>query len=222
VEDRDAAAPPLLLSVGRLREKKGFDVLIEACRILRDLGVSLRCEIVGYGPEKERLEDLIAARRLTDTVFLVGALTRQGVIARYRAATVFVLPCRTAGDGDRDGIPNVLIEAMASGLPVISTTVSGVPEAVSQGMTGLLVPAEDARALSEAIQTLIARPVLRKRLGERARLNVERRFSTGDNLAPLHRSLLAALRGAGHPIGRAGEVRAATSGGPERRVSAHG
>jgi len=198
-----AAEPgvPLVLSVGRLREKKGFATLIEACAQLADAGVAFRCEIVGYGPEHDRLQALIESKGLGATVTLPGRLTHEQIVEKYRAATVFVLPCQVAADGDRDGIPNVLLEAMAMRLPVVSTAVSGIPEAVEHGSNGLLVDPENASALAQAVRTLLRSPDLRAELGARGRITVLRRFSNESNLGLLRDLLSAAARRAYHPAG---------------------
>ncbi|MEZ5666131.1 MAG: glycosyltransferase [Alphaproteobacteria bacterium] len=183
--------PPVLLAVGRLREKKGFSVLIEACRLLRDQGVDFRCRIVGYGPEQERLQAQIAAAALGGCVALVGRQTHQTIIEEYRRASVFVLPCRITADGDRDGVPNTILEAMAMELPVVCSDVSGVPEAVRDGETGVLVAADDAAALAAAIHSLLADPQERRRLGAAARRSVCAQFDGTRNLEPLLRLFAA-------------------------------
>ncbi|NMG75569.1 glycosyltransferase [Aromatoleum diolicum] len=181
--------PPLILAVGRLREKKGFDTLIEAARILRDDGFAFRCEIVGYGEEHARLDGLIAAAGLRGQVVLAGKLPRDEVIARYAGATVFVQPSRIGQDGDRDGIPNVLLEAMAMQLAVISTIVSGIPELVRDEETGLLVDPDHPTALARAIRRLAGDPALRTRLGEAARAAVAEGFDNDRNLRLLRQLL---------------------------------
>jgi glycosyltransferase involved in cell wall biosynthesis len=173
---------PLILSVGRLREKKGFRFLIDACQALREAGQPFRCEIIGYGEEHDRLQHLIDRYRLGDCVVLIGKTSREQLIQRYRAATAFVLPCVIAADGDRDGIPNVLLEAMATALPVISTPVSGIPEVVLDEETGLIVPPADAGALARQIQRLLHDRALRRRLGDAARRLVLLQFSNDSNL----------------------------------------
>jgi glycosyltransferase involved in cell wall biosynthesis len=173
---------PLILSVGRLREKKGLDTLIEACYLLKRRGVPFRCEIVGYGEEQARLQALIASRGLNDQIQLTGKLTREHVIDRYARATVYVQPARVAADGDRDGIPNVLLEAMAMGLPVVTTTVSGIPELVNHGRNGLLVEPDDPPALADAMARLINDPALRGELGHAARHTVTETFDNDHNL----------------------------------------
>nr|MBA2276455.1 glycosyltransferase [Chloroflexia bacterium] len=130
-------APPLILAVGRLVEKKGFDDLIQACAILRDQGASFRCHIVGTGPEERKLRNLIATLDLDGMVSLPGPMPREELIRLYPRASVVAAPCVIGADGNRDGLPTVLIEAMALGVPVISTAVTGIPELVQHQRTGL-------------------------------------------------------------------------------------
>jgi glycosyltransferase involved in cell wall biosynthesis len=189
---RTRDTPPLVLSVGRLRAKKGFETLVEACRLLRARGVEYTCDIVGYGEEQANLSARIARAGLDRVVRLTGILAQDAVIARYARAALFVLPCRIAADGDRDGIPNVLLEAMAMQVPVVSTTVSGIPELIEHGETGLLCPPDDPSALADAMQALLADPVLAERLGAQGRVTVTERFARDRNVAALHRLLRAA------------------------------
>jgi len=177
---RERTQIPLLLSVGRLRAKKGLDTLIAACGRLRDQGLDFRCNIIGYGPEESNLRQRIRIDHLDDHVHLLGKLTHDKVVEQYRSASAFVLPCRILEDGDRDGIPNVLLEAMAMELPVVSTTVSGIPEAVEHGRNGLLVDPGDAAAIAAALACLLADPALRARLGREGRRTVTRQFSHGN------------------------------------------
>lgn len=183
--------PPLILSVGQLKEKKGFGDLIEACRLLRERGVRFGCEIVGDGPLRASLATRIAELQLGSQVRLTGALVHDAVIDRYRQATVFALPCVTGADGDRDGIPNVILEAMAMGLPVVSTRHSGIPEAVQDGRSGLLVPTGDPQALADAIAHLIEDQVLRDRLGRRGRQRVKEDFDVTTNARALLAEVIA-------------------------------
>jgi glycosyltransferase involved in cell wall biosynthesis len=187
---------PLVLSVGRLREKKGFAVLIEACRLLRETGTAMRCLIVGYGEEHDRLEFLISRYALEDTVHLIGKMTHDDLIELYRQTAVFALPCQVASDGDRDGIPNVLLEALAMEIPVISTSVSGIPEVIRDGVNGLMIAPNDAQALADAIRRLLDSPALRKRLGAAGRHTVATRFCNDANLETVRDLLLAASRSA--------------------------
>lgn len=180
---------PLLLSIGRLREKKGLDTLIDACALLVQRGLAFDCEIVGYGPELARLTQRISDLRLHARVRLTGALTREQVIERYQRATVYVQPSRVAADGDRDGIPNVLLEAMAMELPVIATRVSGIPELVRDGLNGRLIEPDAPPALADAIAALLAQPALAAQWGSAARRTVAEHFDNDRNLALLSRLL---------------------------------
>ena len=167
---------PTILSVGRLREKKGFLTLIRACRILVDKGHRFRCQIVGYGPLKTEMEELIRTLGLGETLSLCGKKTLEEVVDLYRHASIFALPCRVADDGDRDGIPNVFMEAMAMGLPVVSTDVSGIPELIRHNRNGLLVPQQDADSLAKALGRLLENPELRYRLGQAGRETIVNNF----------------------------------------------
>ena len=175
------ADPPHILSVGRLVEKKGLSYLVEACARLRDRGVDFACTIVGDGPQQHALERLIAARDLQEVVKLAGGLPQEELCDLWQMTCVFVLPCTITRNGNRDGIPVVLMEAMASGVPVVSTTVSGIPELVEDGVTGLLVPPDDAEVLSQAISRLLTDPELAARLARAGRQRVEREYDVVRN-----------------------------------------
>jgi len=164
---------PTILAVGRLVEKKGFRYLIEACAVLRSAGCRFRCAIVGEaGDQRPVIETLLAMHGLADVVTLHGPVTHDALRQRYSDAAIFVLPCLVAADGDRDGIPNVLAEAMAMGLPVVTTGVSGIPELVRAGCDGVIVDDRDASALANALNDLLQDPARRRRLGEAARSRV--------------------------------------------------
>jgi glycosyltransferase involved in cell wall biosynthesis len=182
---------PLLFAVGQLREKKGFSYLLEACRMLLDRGVEFDCSIVGEGPVRNALETKITELSLQHRVSLLGSLPHKLVIEGYSEATIFVLPCVTATDGDRDGIPNVILEAMAMGLPIVSTRHSGIPEAVEHGRTGLLVPPRDSAALADALAQLIADEELRERLGRYGRRRVVEAFDVEANVTKLLAEFIA-------------------------------
>lgn len=186
---RATSGVPLVLAVGRLRAKKGLDTLIDACQLLRSRGLAFCCQIVGYGEEQGRLQAQIDERSLTDTVQLLGKLAREQVIDCYAQTQVFVQPSRITADGDRDGIPNVLLEAMAMGLPVVATRVSGIPEVVRHHESGLLVEPDDAAALADAIGWVIEHPVPAASLGRSARAVVTRSFDNDLNLQLLTRLL---------------------------------
>ena len=179
------AEKPVILAVGQLKEKKGFSDLVEACHTLRHQGYDFACRIVGDGPLRAELEAQIRRHSLENTVILCGALGHDEVLEHYRAATVFALPCITAADGDRDGIPNVIIEAMAMELPVISTLHSGIPEAVRDGWTGVLVAPQDPPSLTIALARLLDDPDTCKRMGRRGRQVVAEKFDVATNAKAL-------------------------------------
>ena len=179
---------PAIAAVGRLQAKKGFATLVEACRLLRDRGMPCRCTIVGEGPERQRLEQAIARAGLDDVVQLEGEQTQARVAALLREARVFALPCTTAPDGDRDGLPNAILEAMAAGVPVVATPVGGITEAVTDGLTGLLVPPDNPEALADRLEELLKNNERCRTLGLSGRALVIERFDLERNVA-----LLAAL-----------------------------
>lgn len=181
--------PPLLLAVGRLVPKKGLDTLVHAVAALRAQGQALRCEIVGYGTERAPLQALIDSLGLAGTITLRGQLTREEVLACYARCAVFVQPSRITADGDRDGIPNVLLEALAMGLPVVATRVSGIPELVRHGHNGLLVEPDAPLALAEGIAGLLADPERAQLLGRCGRATVCEHFDNPRNLRALTRLL---------------------------------
>lgn len=182
-----------ILAVGRLMAIKGFDTLVRAAAALRDRGVEFRCVIVGDGPDRPGLERLIHRLGLRYLVAMEGERTPQEVLAMLARAHVFALPSRPAGksSGVMDGIPVSLMEAMAIGVPVVSCAVSGIPELVGDGKTGLLVPPNDPAALAAAIERLLGDGALAARLAHAAREKVEREFDivrTVDRLVEVFRA----------------------------------
>ena len=161
-----------IISVGSLVEKKGHEYLIEACAQLAARGYKFRCSIVGGGPLREVLQVRINKLNLQDRVSLFGIRNLAEVQDFYRSSDIFVLACVIAGTGDRDGLPVALMEAMAMQVSVITTPVTGNPELVCDGETGLLVPERDAHTLAQAIERLINAPDLRQKLGEQGRQTV--------------------------------------------------
>jgi glycosyltransferase involved in cell wall biosynthesis len=157
---------PLILSVGRYCEKKGFPYLIEACWQLKQQGHKFQCDIVGYGPLQAELEQLIADLDVADVVSLAGKMTQDELVKVYQRASIFVLPCQVMENGDRDGIPNVLLEAMAMEIPVVSTDISGIGELVESGENGFLVPEKNPPALAEALEKLLTQPELSAQFGK--------------------------------------------------------
>jgi colanic acid/amylovoran biosynthesis glycosyltransferase len=178
--------PPLILSVGRLVEKKGFEDLVRACALLRDQGLHFRCEIVGKGARQATILRLIDSLGLSGLVHLIGPRPLEEMAAKYEDAAVVALPCLVADDGNRDGIPTVLVEAMAAGIPVVSTRLTGIPELVDDGSTGLLVPERDPTALAAALRQLLGDARMREDMGLRARVKVVRDFDSEKNVAVLH------------------------------------
>jgi glycosyltransferase involved in cell wall biosynthesis len=174
--------PVKVLAVGRLVEKKGFDVLIDALALLVGRGVTVQARIVGEpGAHSEVVRARIRHAGLGDDVQIIGAMDQAGLYAEYTAADLFCLPCRVLDSGDRDGIPNVLMEAMACGLPVVTTDVSGIPELVTDGENGVLVPPESPAALADALQGLARDPDRYRRISDAAMATVRERFD-GDRL----------------------------------------
>jgi glycosyltransferase involved in cell wall biosynthesis len=174
---RSAPPPPAeiltILAVGRLVPKKGFPVLIRAAaRML----APFRLRIVGEGPERGAIEALIAEHDLGDRVELVGPRTHDDLPAEFAAAHIVVVPSVMDAKGDRDGLPNVVLEAMSSGRPVVASDVGAVASAVVDGRTGVLVPPGDSEALAGALEFLVDQPDMRERLGREARARVEADF----------------------------------------------
>ncbi|MGO1463058.1 MAG: glycosyltransferase family 4 protein [Marinobacter sp.] len=179
------AAGHEILAVGRLIEKKGFDVLIEAVRRLRANGSKVSCRIIGEGEARAQLQAQIANAALEDAVRLDGPLAQGEVMSALRTTTMLVCPCVLGEDGNRDGLPTVLLEAMALGTPCVSTDITGIPELVRDGETGLCVPSRDPQALAEAISRLLADPALGQRLSNAGRMLIERNFDINRNAACL-------------------------------------
>lgn len=192
-DGRDAQDPVLLLSVGRAVEKKGYDILLAALALLPKT-LAWRFVHIGGGEELSKLKAQAETLGLASRITWLGSRAQEEVLAKYRESDLFVLPCRIASDGDRDGLPNVLVEASSQGLACISTTVSGVPELLSDGVNGLLVPPEDAQALSAALARAIADPELRLRLGAAAETRVRANFDHKSSIEELTR-LFRAARG---------------------------
>ena len=178
--DKQDKSLPVLLSVGRLVEKKGFDYLIQACSLLKARGRQFQCQIVGGGDDdvKAKLVSLIKDLDVEDTIKLHGAVTQEELRDIFKNATVFALPCLVVDNGDRDGIPNVLVEAMSMHVPVISTDISGIPELIDNNVNGLLVPEKNAEAMADAIERLLLDSVLRQQLADAGRDRVCKDFDS--------------------------------------------
>lgn len=184
--------PRLILAVGRLDEIKGFRHLVDACELLARRKVRFECRVIGEGPLRPVLQARIDAAGLSDRVILLGALGQEEVRGHLAQAGVFALPSVVTASGDRDGIPVALMEAMAVGVPVVSTRVSGIPELVEHGTSGLLAESGDAKELADCIERLIADPVSARAMAGVARRTVEREFDAaleaGKLLAAIERS----------------------------------
>jgi len=173
------ATKPVILSIGRFVEKKGFDYLLNACSMLVSKGFQFRCRIIGErGDRYEALIDQIKSLGLEGYVILEGPKAHYELLPIYRQSSMFVLPCRIVEDGDRDGIPNVLVEAMACGLPVVSTEVSGIPELIKNEQNGLLVKPQDSKLLAIAMEHLLTNKTLSNRLSRNARMTVCEHFDS--------------------------------------------
>ena len=173
---RDGRHPRKLLSVGRLVPMKGFDILLDALAELRARGIDLTCTVIGEGPERARLESQRAALGLDAVVEFPGAMPQADVVRHMTESTLMVLPCVVAPNGQSDGIPNVLMESMATGLPVVSTWISGIPELVEDGVSGRLVAPGDAMDLANAVQALFDDPHQCESFAQAGRRKVERDF----------------------------------------------
>lgn len=183
----DARDERRIVAGGSLVEQKGLTYLVEAAALLRDRGVPSRIEIVGDGPQRALLESAIARHGLHDSVALVGSMPHEHLMERMRTAAMIVLPCIETRDRFMDGIPNILIESLALEVPVVTTHLSGIPELVVDGVTGRLVPPQDAGALADAIESLLRDPARGRELGRKGRARVESMFNLQRNAQELVR-----------------------------------
>ena len=175
-----------LLSAARLVEKKGFKYLISACKSLAEKGVNFECVIAGDGPLLNQLEVQIRLHNLAGCISLTGLPLLQEDIPEFmRGGDIYCLPCVWAGDGDVDGLPQMLMEAMACGVPVISTRLVGITDLIDDGDTGLLAEPNDADDLAEKIERLISDKSLRDRFAKSGREKVESHFDLSNCLEPL-------------------------------------
>ncbi|WP_411832464.1 glycosyltransferase family 4 protein [Pseudoxanthomonas mexicana] len=191
----DGRTPHSILTVGRLDPIKGFATLIRALGLLRRRGLDFRCRLLGSGPLDAELRRLAREQDVDDRIEFAGAQP-QDVVRRWMGeAGLFVLPSEVAEDGNRDGIPVALMEAMATGCPVISTRVSGIPELVEHDATGLLVDERQPEALADAMQRLLEDAELRRRVSHGARGKIEREFDARKEGLRLQQYMEAALDG---------------------------
>jgi glycosyltransferase involved in cell wall biosynthesis len=180
-----SSAPPLVVAVGRLIAKKGFADLIRACGLLAERGKAFRCEIIGQGPLERELRKQIEKFGLQNRVALPGARPQNEIRKRLAAASIFVLPSVIDPEGGMDNLPSVIMEAMAAGLPVVSTAIGGIPEMVIESETGYLVQPGDAVALAGAIEKVVDDRSLADRLGEAGYERAQRLFSIENNVREL-------------------------------------
>jgi glycosyltransferase involved in cell wall biosynthesis len=198
--------PPAIVAVGRLVEKKGFADLVQACSLLDGWGRDFVCEIIGTGPLETELAALIDRHGLRGKIVLVGPRPQYEIIERIRRASVFAAPCVVGSDGNRDGLPTTLLEAMALGTPCAATDVTGIPEILHDGETGLLIRQNAWADLAVALARLLGDRELRVRIARAARHLIERDFDVRNNAA-LMRSLF-------RPALPVESARAAGAGGP--------
>ena len=177
---------PLILSVGRHVKKKGFPFLIQACGILRDRGQKFHCVILGEPDEDtSQIHHLIQTLKLEETITLEPGVSQDDLRQIYHRATIFALACHIVDSGDRDGIPNVLAEAMAAEIPVVSTAISGIPELITDRHNGLLVPQKNPNALADALEELLMNPTLRTKLTKAGRERILQIFDARSNIKSL-------------------------------------
>jgi glycosyltransferase involved in cell wall biosynthesis len=186
--------PFMILCVGTLHEVKGQAYLIEACRQLQERGFDFECHFVGDGPDKKSLAELVERADLLDKVRFDGRLTRDEIARLLLDADVLAAPSVPTRDGRREGIPVVLMEAMGSGVPVIASNLSGIPELVNDQLTGLLVPPRDATSLADAMECYIKYSDLRRRLGRAGRAKVVDEFDLHKNATKLAQYFLQDLQ----------------------------
>ncbi len=190
----DAQKPVRLLTVARPVEKKGLDTLVKALALLPK-ELHWHWTQVGTGEESEAIQKLAEDLGVTDNISFKGAMSQADVINEYHSADMFVLPCRIASTGDRDGLPNVLVEAQSQGLVVISTPISGVPELVKHNHNGLLVEPDDPDALANAIIQASSDPAARRKMGKAGADIVHSKFEHNASMEPLTEYLLDSLKG---------------------------
>lgn len=179
----EPSPPRKIIAVGRLVPKKGFSHLIDACKVLLERQVEFACEILGNGELESDLKQQIAELSLGNHVRLIGPQPQNTVREMIRSAAVFAAPCVIGHDGDRDGLPTVITESLALGTPCVATDVTGIPEIIRHGVTGLIVEQENAVALANGIQRLLDDHDLRRTISANARQLIESEFDIHSNVA---------------------------------------
>jgi glycosyltransferase involved in cell wall biosynthesis len=200
--DRSNPVTGRILSVGRLVPKKGFDVLVRACGEMRRRGRDFELRIIGGGPLREELLALARDEGIADLVHLTGSMSQAEVAAELAAAELFALSPVVMPDGDRDGIPNVVLEAMAAGVPVVASAVSGIPEVIADGVNGRLVVPRRPDLLADALIELLTDAPQRVRLAEAGRRFVGEQYSWSRAVRPLRELLSDALAPTVEPVGQ--------------------
>ena len=213
--DRPDGGPLRIVAIGTLHEVKGQVHLIDACGLLAERGVAFTCRFIGDGPDRESLAARIEAAGLGDRVILAGRMTSDAVAAELAAADVLVAASVPTRGGKREGIPVVLMEAMAAGLPVVASRLSGIPELVTDGVSGILVPPGDPAALADALMLLAADPELRRGLGAAGRATVELDFDVDRNAAALAARIQRSLRERPPEVAAAAHARSSAAGTAE-------
>jgi len=193
--DQPPSSPPLILSAGRLVEKKGFPYLLQAASILQSRGADFRLVIVGDGPMRPDLVRMAAGLQLRERVEFAGTLTQRELRGLYQQADVFALASVVAADGDRDGLPNVLLEALAMGIPTVASDISAIPELIEHQKTGLLAESGDPRDLADKLEMALYDEELRARVALLGRQKVSKYFDANRNADALSTLFAQVLSG---------------------------
>jgi glycosyltransferase involved in cell wall biosynthesis len=192
-DSRAAAAPPYkLLTVARITEKKGLPTVYRALRRLADKGIEFEHTLIGDGDDRESVLGLMDELELQSRCRWLGTKPHEEVLDQFRSSDLFILGSKIAADGDRDGIPNVLVESLAMGVPAVATSVSSIPEIIINGETGLAVPQEDSPALAEAILRLLTDHRLRQKVITRGEMFVGEHFDNSRLIVDLARLFIDA------------------------------
>ncbi|WP_051236848.1 glycosyltransferase [Paenibacillus pinihumi] len=219
--DKNGKGPARLLSIARLVEKKGLEYAIRAAAEAIRLGKDIRYDIIGDGPQRGQLEQLIAESQTGDRIRLLGPKNHEEVKQLIAKADLFLAPSVTGADGDQEGIPVAIMEAMACGLPVLSTYHSGIPELVEDGVSGFLAPERNVEKLAQRIAELAEDPVRRSKMGEAGRRIVEQQYNLEQlnlKLGQMFRTFSSPRKGS--QAGQSGETQQGRTGRPGVQVSA--
>ena len=185
---------PQILSIGRLVPKKGFPTMLTALKNLREKGQDFQCNIIGSGPLKSALLSQIEESGLTGYVHLHSEMSQQELSQFYQKADIFALACEVQEDGDRDGIPNVIVESMATGIPIVAIRISGIPECVENGVSGILVEQRNPAAFADALAALLSDVDLRQKYGLAGRKQIEKTFDSAKNISAISAALQKAMQ----------------------------